>query len=51
MFKIFWNEMLGKSGGNTYHFLLPASINEDQHIQFYYIFGELSPGISLKKKV
>lgn len=38
-------------GKNTYHFSLRASISEGQHKQFYYIFGELSPGISLKKKV
>lgn len=38
-------------GRSTYHFFLRASISEGQRIQFYYIFGELSPGISLKKKV
>ena len=39
-----------KKWGNTHHFFLLASKNEDQYIQFYYIFGELSPGISLRKK-
>lgn len=40
----------GAHGGDTHPSSLPASKDEDQHSQFYCIFGELSPGISLKKK-